>query len=317
MTDHIRPFAFTDDDYRRVVALRNRLYPDIQSTVEIWKNNDETRRQEPSYRFFVAENGSGDLLGFAQTAKLNPQSETFSLGLICQPAAWESGAADGLLAAVKQTAAEQGGRTVVQKVQASDTGKLAFLTGRGFRPIMRYRQSALDVAAFDAAPFQAQLARTAAAGITIQQVPAGWEHDPAQQRFMHALDWQMMLDVPHHEARMQKSLETFLKEEVHHLNAFPESYFVAWHGDEAVGLTNFVKQGGKTNTVSTALTGVARSHRRKGVATALKVYSIEFAKTVGCQTILTKNEENNRMFLINQRLGFTTRAAWVDMGLTL
>ncbi|MFT5196440.1 MAG: hypothetical protein ACI85U_003472, partial [Candidatus Promineifilaceae bacterium] len=36
MTHKIRPFTFTDTDYHAAVNLRNTLYPDIQTTVEIW-----------------------------------------------------------------------------------------------------------------------------------------------------------------------------------------------------------------------------------------------------------------------------------------
>ena len=318
MTHTIRPFSFSDADYQSAINLRNRLYPDLPSTVEIWKHNDRSRRRDPSYHFFVAEAPSGKLLGFAQTAKLNVRSQKFSLGIICQSAGWQDGVADSLLDAVKQAAKSQNGNALVQKVQESDSDKLAFLTGRGFELIMRYPLSALDVSSFNAAPFRKKLAQTAASGITISQMPAGWQHDSVQQRFIHELDWQMMLDVPHHEERVKKSLEAFLADEVHHPNAFPESYFIAYDGSQAVGLTCFVKRGGKTNTVSTAITGVLRSHRRKGIATALKVHSIEFAKSIAeCQTIITNNEENNPMYLLNQRLGFVARPAWLDLELKI
>ena len=54
----------------------------------------------------------------------------------------------------------------------------------------------------------------------------------------------------------------------------------------------------------TGLTGVLRSHRRRGIATALKVTALEMAKARGVRTLETDNEENNPMYLLNVELGF-------------
>ncbi|MFT5196102.1 MAG: mycothiol synthase [Candidatus Promineifilaceae bacterium] len=320
MTHKIRPFTFTDTDYHAAVNLRNTLYPDIQTTVEIWKHNDQSRRKDPSYYFFVAEGLNGNILAFAQCSKTNPTSYKFSVGIVGRPETWSNEVANDLLQAVKTAAADHQSAALVLKVQESDTHKLNFLIAQRFKKIMRYPLSALKVASFDAAHFKDKVAQAAASGITVSQMPPSWHLSPKQQKFIHELDWQLMLDVPHHEAREKKSLELFLADEVFHPNAFPESYFIAWdnnQNNQAVGMTCFVKRGGKVEAISTAITGVMRSHRRKGIATALKTASIEFAKTVGCQTVITNNEENNPMYLINQQLGFEARPAWLDMELDL
>lgn len=182
---------------------------------------------------------------------------------------------------------------------------------------MRYPLSALDVSAFDSACFASKVALTDASGIRVAQMPLGWQHSLHHQTFIHDLDWQLMLDVPHHEARQKRTLSHFLAEEVLHPNSLPESYFIAWSQAEAVGMTCFVKRGESIKLLSTAITGVLKSHRRKGIATALKVASIQYAQTIGCQTILTNNEENNPMYLLNQQLGFRPRPAWLDVELKL
>ncbi|MEM8856872.1 MAG: hypothetical protein AAGD96_01040, partial [Chloroflexota bacterium] len=41
--------------------------------------------------------------------------------------------------------------------------------------------------------------------------------------------------------------------------------------------------------------------------------SIKFAKNNGVQTILTNNEENNPMYLLNQNLGFQQKPAWINL----
>ncbi|MEA3408886.1 MAG: hypothetical protein U9Q95_00905, partial [Candidatus Eisenbacteria bacterium] len=62
----------------------------------------------------------------------------------------------------------------------------------------------------------------------------------------------------------------------------------------------------------TGLTGVVRSHRRKGIATALKVHGFSRAKEHGARWIETDNEEKNPMFELNLRLGFKPTPAWTE-----
>jgi GNAT superfamily N-acetyltransferase len=58
------------------------------------------------------------------------------------------------------------------------------------------------------------------------------------------------------------------------------------------------------------ITGVIRSHRRRKIATALKMCSIRYAQENGFQTIYTNNEENNPMYQLNLDLGFKPLPAW-------
>ena len=62
----------------------------------------------------------------------------------------------------------------------------------------------------------------------------------------------------------------------------------------------------------TGLTGVLRSHRRRGVATALKVTALSFAKKRSVKFVKTDNEENNPMYDLNMQLGFKPQPAYVD-----
>lgn len=310
---NIRPFKFTNADYETVVNLRNRLYPDNPSTVEIWKHNDTVRRQDPSYHFFLAENNAGELQAFVQCSLNSPQSKKLAFGLIAQADAWHNGTAAGLIGRVTAVGAKLSAEKLVCKVQENDHDRFQFLQNAEFIQVMRYPISALNVRSFKTKPFKQTLEQVQHNGIEIKQPAAGWEHAPDWQRLIYELDWQLMLDVPSHEPRTKKSLDTFLKEEIHHPNAWPESYFIAWDGADPVGLTCFVKRGGRSEVVSTALTGVTRGYRRQGIATALKIRSIKFAQQFGIKTILTNNEQHNPMFKLNKQLGFLQKPAWIDL----
>lgn len=317
MSHTIRPFTFTDSDYQAVVDLRNQLYPDIPSTIEIWKHNDLTRRQDPSYQFFVIEDDAGDIQAFAQSAKTHPTSCTVSIGLIGRPHTWSNGMAQALLNQVKSVAAELQATALVQKVQESDSAKLAFLHDQGFETIIRYPLSVLDVARFDPTPFEDKILHTQALGIDVAPMPRDWQLKTKQQKFVHDFDWKLRLDVPSLKPRQKKSLKQFLAENIFHPNALLDSFFIACDDRTSVGMTCFVKRGLSGQVVTTALTGVLRSYRCQGVATALKVASIQFAQSAGYRTILTNNEENNPMHKLNLQLGFKERPAWLDLQLKL
>jgi GNAT superfamily N-acetyltransferase len=62
----------------------------------------------------------------------------------------------------------------------------------------------------------------------------------------------------------------------------------------------------------TGLTAVSRSHRRRGLATALKVRTITHAQAQGCRRIITDNEENNPMYQLNLQLGFRPLLNFMD-----
>ena len=72
------------------------------------------------------------------------------------------------------------------------------------------------------------------------------------------------------------------------------------------------------NEIYTGFTGVKRSHRRMGIALALKLRGIAYAKAHGHPVIRTNNDSTNKAMLsINERLGFVKQPAWITFIKTL
>jgi GNAT superfamily N-acetyltransferase len=65
-----------------------------------------------------------------------------------------------------------------------------------------------------------------------------------------------------------------------------------------------------TDDLENELTGVTRAYRRRGIALALKLRTIAYAKAHGCPVIRTWNASTNGVILsINDRLGFVRQPA--------
>jgi GNAT superfamily N-acetyltransferase len=107
-------------------------------------------------------------------------------------------------------------------------------------------------------------------------------------------------------------LEHYVKNVLENPGFMADAYWVALDGDEYVGMSNLWRNLSDPQKLNTGLTGVRRSHRRRGIATALKVRGIKFAQAHGKTAIETGNEEHNPMYQLNLQLGFQPKPAWMD-----
>jgi GNAT superfamily N-acetyltransferase len=104
--------------------------------------------------------------------------------------------------------------------------------------------------------------------------------------------------------RRLQTFEEFSEELMRPHIWFPKCYLVAVDGAHWVGLSCLNPVCPKTTIAWTRFTGVVQTHRRRGIATALKVSSLEAAKRLGVKSVKTGNAETNPMLQINIRLGF-------------
>ena len=111
-------------------------------------------------------------------------------------------------------------------------------------------------------------------------------------------------DVPHSGKREPQTFERFCELYPKEM-AFPRATtFFAVKDGELVGLSGGERQVIDPSMFDTHLTGTLRSHRRKGVATTLKLHVIRWCLDNGVLTIDTGNEKDNPMYQLNIALGF-------------
>jgi GNAT superfamily N-acetyltransferase len=88
---------------------------------------------------------------------------------------------------------------------------------------------------------------------------------------------------------------------------------VALDGERYIGLTQFWR-GEATDDLFTGLTAVRREYRRRGVALALKVHALRFARELGAPLIYTDNDSRNApMIALNDALGFVRQPAYLSL----
>ena len=187
---------------------------------------------------------------------------------------------------------------------------LAFAEERGWVEEARSWESFLDLersALPSGKPSASEL------GVEIHTL-AALEADPERDRRLYDLIWEIDQDVPEIDEPTRESLEDFVESRLAHRRILPEYCFVALHDGEYVGVSFFMSDDSDPELVRTALTGVARDWRGRGLAWALKLEGLDRLARSPFRTVRTVNESGNRhMLTINEQLGFVKRPAWIDM----
>jgi GNAT superfamily N-acetyltransferase len=190
---------------------------------------------------------------------------------------------------------------------------LGFLARRSFVEDMRMWLSELDLSAYDPGRFADRVPSAEAQGVQLRTLAELGAADVAVHRKLYDLWAEVRQDVPlaPGDVRSHLGFEEWWSD-VDRPQMLPTGFFVALDGEEYVGSTQLWLSPGEPDVLRTGLTAVRRTHRRRGIALALKTRALELAKSWGYQRVFTDNEVNNRAMLsINEQLGFTKHPAWV------
>jgi RimJ/RimL family protein N-acetyltransferase len=169
------------------------------------------------------------------------------------------------------------------------------------------------VEAFDFAPFSGAEARPAAEGITITTLAAERQRDPEALEKLHELHNTCEQDVPAVDPVTAIPFELFLAQSVDAPNALEDAHFIARDGDDYVGVSNLFRSLEDPGVLYQGLTGVRREYRGRGLAMALKLQTVRYAREHGYREIRTWNDTRNRpMLRINEAMGFQKQPVWIE-----
>lgn len=308
----IRPFEKTDADYAAFTAIENAVWPEHRGTEREWRHHDETR--DPQYlfqRFVVEVDGKMVASGIYCEPWWAIKAGKYYISCSVHPDYRQRGIGTALYNHLLNLLAEHKPALIGSDTRENQTGALRFLAKHGFKQVMRAPISHLDVPSFDPDPFANTLNKVQDLGIQIDSLAELAAIGDTWKRKLWDLDWELLQDVPFPDPPTRQTFENFEERSLGNPGFNPDAQFVARDGDRWVGMSALWMAQAEPEKLYTGLTGVVRTHRRKGIATAMKVRAIGFAREYGAKIIETDNEENNPMYLLNLKLGFKPKPAWL------
>jgi len=307
---------FRPSDYDAMARIFNAIHPDRPRSSGELRYWDESvdRNKYVLKRYSAVETEHGHIVGYGDyrhSADLfHPKK--FWIGLNVDPAMQRRGIGTMLYERIMRDMAEIDAITVRADVREDKPDSISFVKKRGFAERMRAWESHLDVQEFDSSRFPGYVERMAGQGITTSSLRELSEQDPQCHRKLYDLLKAVTADMPSPDTFTPLSFEDLMRNTVLHPNCLQDGFFIARDGERYVGLSNLFKSEEQRGDLHQQDTGVLRDYRRRGIAMALKLEGIKFAKACGANVIKTGNDSTNEgMLAINVKLGFQRHVGWI------
>ena len=309
MSFHIRPF--TPGDYAALAAISQAIRPDYAPTEDEMRYWDEHR--DPAHKFLrlVAEQ-DGRVVGTAYYDQSfdNYHPRKFIINIAVHPDAQRQGIGSALYEQIMTELRQHDPLNVRGRVREDMQPSIRFLQARGYQDVWRDWESRLDLATFDPSPYQGLEEKLRAQGIQIKSRKE-LEADPQCFHKLHELENEVAQDIPTLDGITPMSFDQYMNLIINNPDSPAEGRFVAVHNGEYIGMSGLSKSKAK-NDFTNGLTGVKRAYRHRGIALALKLRGIAYAKALGGTFIKTWNDSPNAaMIAINTQLGFVRKAGWI------
>lgn len=308
MTILLRPVR--PDDYTALALCNRAAMPGVDDTAEGLQDDES---HATAFERWVAEVETavvGSASWFQLPSRFHPQK--FWMDGAVYPDYQGRGIGAALFAQVLEALAPKNPISLRTFSREDYAGTRRFLAKHGFVEAKRTWESFLDLTTADFGRYVDRPIRVEAQGIHLRTLL-----DLQQE-----LDWPERLlglyntiqaDVPDIDAAAVVAMEQFRKSYLGSGSFLPAGHYIAVDHDRWVGMST-LWSGGKESLLDTGLTGVIPAYRHRGIALALKLRSLAWAREQGVTQIRTTNASSNEgMLAINDRLGFVKRPAWLHL----
>ena len=291
MQFRVRPYRA--DDAAAIVAMSDAIYPAYRLDADAWHPAEQYDNVDVSpFKHVAVDTLTGEIAGYGaiRTTRL-PYAR---LDLMVHPQWQRRGAGSLLLAQLCADLEALTAETAQVRVRADKPDVLAWLHKRGFAERHRMYGLRLAVPEANLEPFQPLLSRIRDQGIAITTFADERIHDPACVHKLHALQHAVLPDWPDPDPApfQPMAFEDFVRR-LAEADALPDALFIAKADDYYVGYCGMFALG----------TAVRPAYRGQGLATALKVRSIEYAQRHDYRTAITCTA-NPAMLAVNEKLGY-------------
>jgi GNAT superfamily N-acetyltransferase len=189
-----------------------------------------------------------------------------------------------------------------------------FYQRRGFGEKQIAWESRLDVSRVDPERFRDYSEKVQRQGVTITSLAEAQKEGQESLRKLHELVQIISADMPSPAPFTPTSYEQWEAFELKNPNLLPEGYMIAKDDSKYVGLSTVWRIDKEPRSLAQGNTGVRREYRGRGIAVALKLRVIDFARRNGYQKLKTWNASDNAaMLAVNTKLGFKREVGWITL----
>jgi GNAT superfamily N-acetyltransferase len=236
--------------------------------------------------------------------------------LLVHPAYTRRGVGSALFQHVEASLAPYQPLAFKANVREDRPAAVTFARQRGFVEYWRRWGAVLPLADFDAQRWQAATTPRDPA-IVIRDLAGLLREDPDAGRKLHALQTRLDADVPLPDPITVLDYAQYEEIFLRNPHFSLEGTMVALHHGRYIGMSSFMVSGEGT-TLDVDLTGVLPEYRGQGLALALKLRGLEWARANGYQRVVVQNDPvNTPMLAINDKLGFVRQPALLRLKRTL
>jgi GNAT superfamily N-acetyltransferase len=283
-----------EDELARWVAVVNATEREPAGEDGMIADYLDGKRQAPQTVWLLAEE-DGNAVGAARlTPGWHSPPGVARADVRVAPEARGRGIGSALLDELQQRAGVLGAPTLEVEVRDDDAGSLAWTERNGFRETSRSVRLALDLTAIE------EPAVDPPDGIAI----VTWAERPELERGMYDVACEAYPDEPGSGDVEMEPFEGWLSQDMQGSSDRADAVFVALAGGEVAGYAKLAMSA-RTGYVMHDMTGVKRSFRGRGIASALKRAEIAWAKRQGFHTLETFNDElNEPIRALNEKHGY-------------
>ena len=314
----VRPFQETEQEYADLASLFQAASPGNRpaSARELRQEDQDWPAGYLFQRVMLVSSGNVlAAVGTCYQAYWQEAPFTVHIRFDIHPEHEEAQVLSLLYTELTRLVAENGGnvKRLASRARENEIERVQFLLAQGFRETMRSPTSVLRTKEEDEASFERVGRKMAQDGIRILTLDQLKGVVPDWKRRLRDLRWEIVQDVGSTDPFSKPTIDEFEEMVLNDPALDENAFFVALNAaGDLIGMSNLWRNDPSGKRLDTGLTGVVRTHRRRGIATALKQRTVQYAKSCGAATIETSNEEGSVMYALNMKLGFRPGPAWLD-----
>jgi mycothiol synthase len=287
--------AETDSDLAAYTACWAAVWPEDPISVDFVR---ERAAREPERLYLLAEDGDRVVATGCVARSSQPGSRPVAVAVL--PDRRRRGLGGALLDLCLAHARSLEAANAISWVREDDVDAVRFAERHGFVVTDRIVSLALDLEPVLPAPVPP-------AGIEIAELGETHLHGA------HAVFEEGIADIPASGPLQARSLDEWALQLLTH-----ELTLVALDRGRVVGFADLELRNAAAGLLDNNLTAVLRSHRRRGIAEALKRAQIAWAAEHGYRRVITATHDaNEAMRRLNEKLGYHDLPAQLDLSLAL